>query len=101
MKRKPKAPPKVRFASFLPALIERCAVECEAAELAIDANPGGKLHQWIMANCFYRSNQEFLIVKLLAAELADREARRKGFESQADRAAAFKRPSIHNGESQK
>ena len=70
-KRKPKT---VRFPADIAAIVTRCAIECEAAELPIEAHWRGKLHQWVMANCHYRENQEFLIVQLVAKEMAGREA---------------------------
>ena len=44
--------------------------------------------RFVQHNCEYRPGTEFYIVFLLQAELADRSARREGFNGQADRAAA-------------
>lgn len=68
----------------LQELLTEAAEMCEAAGVPRDE---GEVLRWVMRNCAYESGQEFYIVTLLVAELADREARREGFEGQADRAA--------------
>lgn len=42
---------------------------------------------FVMTYCRYRPGDEFYLCTLIHADLADREARREGFASQADRAA--------------
>ncbi len=67
-------------------LIVQCAERAEEAGVAIDGEPLGAVHQWIMHERLCRPEQEFWVVFLLTAEMADREARREGFKNQADRA---------------
>ncbi len=69
------------------ALIVQAAERAEAEGVAIDGENGGEVHQWVMRNCSFAPGQDFYIVFLLTAEMADREARRQGFKDQADRAS--------------
>ncbi len=68
--------------------IARCADACEREAVATDAEAGGSLHRWVAQNCSFRPGTDFFIVFLLAGELADRAARREGFDSNAHRAAS-------------
>lgn len=72
----------------LTRLISEAAEQCERDGVAIDGEPGGAILQWVMRNCQYRPGTEFYIVTLIAAEMADRSARREGFKNQFDRAAS-------------
>ncbi len=65
-------------------LLTRASERCEAEGVRAE----GDVLRWVMRNCAYQPGQEFFLVTLLCAELADREARREGFSGQADRAAS-------------
>ncbi len=68
-------------------LIRRAADKCEQDGTVIDGEHGGAVHKWVLQNCQTKPGQDFFIVFLITAELADREARREGFDNQGDRAA--------------
>lgn len=64
----------------LEALLEKAAESYEKTGLPIDGEFGGAVHLWCRENINYRPDTEFFVVTLLTAELADREARREGFD---------------------
>ncbi len=68
-------------------LISQAAAQCEADGVAIDGAPNGAVCQWVRRNVSYRPDQEFFVVTLITAEMADRQARKEGYTSQSDRAA--------------
>jgi hypothetical protein len=70
----------------LDTLLTEAAEAAERDGVEINGEPYGPVHAWARQNVNYRADQEFWIVTLLTAELADREARRQGFKNQADRA---------------
>ena len=70
----------------LDTLFAEAAEAAERDSVEINGEPYGPVHRWARQNMTYRADQEFWIVTLLTAELADREARRQGFKNQADRA---------------
>ena len=58
----------------------------EAYRQGVSAGNESHLVEWIRANCSYREDTEFFLVLGIGCELADIEARAKGFESEAHRA---------------
>jgi geranylgeranyl pyrophosphate synthase len=73
--------------SKLSDLITAAAERCEAEGVAIDGAVDGAVADWVWKNCEVALEQMFFVVTLITAEMADREARREGYEGQADRAA--------------
>lgn len=76
------------MADRLQELLTVAAERAEADGVEIDGALGGPVHRWAERHLSYRHGQEFFVVSLLTAELADREARRQGFRDQFDRAAS-------------
>lgn len=72
---------------MLDKLISLAADAAERDGIAVDGEPLGAVHMWVMENISHRPEQTFFIVFVLTAELADREAQRQGFTNQLDRAA--------------
>lgn len=72
----------------LQELLTVAAERAEADGVEIDGAFNGPVHRWAERHLSYRPGQEFFVVSLLTAELADREARREGFRDQFDRAAS-------------
>lgn len=72
----------------LQELLTVAAERAEADGVEADGAFDGPVHRWAERNLSYRPGQEFFVVALLTAELADRGARREGFRDQFDRAAA-------------
>ncbi len=75
-------------------LITALADRAEAASIPIDGELGGAVHRFATAQGCPPA-KSFFVVLLLTAELADRAARREGYQSQAHRAAEIayaKRP---------
>lgn len=70
---------------------EAAAAQCEADGVALDDTPGGAIHEWVMQNVQHRPGTAFFIVLGIACAMADRSARREGFASSADKAAAMVR----------
>lgn len=56
-----------------------------AYDAGIRADDEAELIAWIGEHCRYRPDQEFFLVLLIGAELADIDARATGFKSQVDR----------------
>lgn len=73
----------------LKSLYKNGAELCLNEGLAVDGEPGGEIHQWVMQNCSYRPGTDFFIVLGICCEMADIQAQMEGFESQGHRAAAI------------
>lgn len=67
--------------------IVQAAELCEAEGVEIDGELGGAIHNWVWKNCEVPLECVFYVVTLICAEMADRQARREGFQNQAHRAA--------------
>ena len=72
--------------SHLQELIGQTADAAESDGVECGGEFGGPVHEWVRGNVSYRPETEFYVVFLLSGELADRQARREGYKSQADRA---------------
>lgn len=73
MAKRPRKPSrKVRFPAHFAALIARAVKLCEAADIPATDQCGGPLHRWVIQHCTYRPEQEWIIVGVLAMELAER-----------------------------
>lgn len=82
--------------SKLKALIEQAAERAEQDGIkAGQSEFGGPLHQWVERNCELRAGTSFWVVFLVACELADREARREGYQDQSDRAIKLAKQKRH------
>jgi len=80
--------------SKLTQLLNQMAERCEEDKIDNDAEPNGALHNWVRENSNCKPSQEFYLVFLLSCALADRAARREGYEGQADRAAALMKKAL-------
>ena len=69
-------------------ILARAARLAEADGVPIDGAFDGAVHHWAQQHVTYRPDQEFFVVFLLTAEMADRQARRDGFANQAELAAS-------------
>jgi len=71
----------------LEKIISKAAIKAINEGIVINDSPLGSIHRWVKQKCSYNQEHEFYIVFLIACEMADIQAKKEGYKSNADKAA--------------